>query len=316
MRDSSCITHHFPLVTAITDVLYNNILPIFIVAAIGFGLRQFVGLDVKTVARLTFNGLSPCLVFYSLVTAQLNGSELLLLGGFSLLTILLMGGLGWLIGRLLRLSRINTVALVLSLMFVNCGNYGLTLLELRYGEAGVVRGIAYFIVSTILAYSLGIFVASSGRRTVREALGTLARVPAVYAVILGILVYSLDIPLPTPLLKGVSIAAEGAIPVMLVVLGMQLADLRAMEGVRIAWLATGLKLVVAPLMALLLVGVFQLEGLNRSALLLQTSMPTAVLVTVLATEYDVRPRLVTTIVVLSTLLSPFSVAVFIALAGL
>lgn len=313
MRDSSCITHHFPLVTAITDVLYNNILPIFIVAAIGFGLRQFVGLDVKTVARLTFNGLSPCLVFYSLVTAQLNGSELLLLGGFSLLTILLMGGLGWLIGRLLRLSRINTVALVLSLMFVNCGNYGLTLLELRYGEAGVVRGIAYFIVSTILAYSLGIFVASSGRRTVREALGTLARVPAVYAVILGILVYSLDIPLPTPLLKGVSIAAEGAIPVML---GMQLADLRAMEGVRIAWLATGLKLVVAPLMALLLVGVFQLEGLNRSALLLQTSMPTAVLVTVLATEYDVRPRLVTTIVVLSTLLSPFSVAVFIALAGL
>lgn len=300
----------------ITDVLVNNILPIFVVAAIGFALRQSLGLDVKTVARVTFNGFSPCLVFYSLVTAKLNGSELLLLGGYSLLTILLMGLLGWLVGRLFRLSRLDTIALVLALMFVNAGNYGLTLLELRYGDEGVVRGIAYFVVSTILAYSVGILVASSGQRTVREALAQLARVPAVYAVVLALLVYGFDLTVPAPLLKGIQIAAEGSIPVMLLVLGMQLADLRAMEGLKLAWLATGLRLVVAPLMALWLADKMHLEGLNRSAMLLEASMPTAVLVTVLATEYDVRPRLITTIVVLSTLLSPFSLAVFITWAGL
>jgi len=303
-------------VSEITDVLVNNILPIFVVAAIGFALRQSLGLDVKTVARVTFNGFSPCLVFYSLVTAKLNGSELLLLGGYSLLTILLMGLLGWLVGRLFRLSRLDTIALVLALMFVNAGNYGLTLLELRYGDEGVVRGIAYFVVSTILAYSVGILVASSGQRTVREALAQLARVPAVYAVVLALLVYGFDLTVPAPLLKGIQIAAEGSIPVMLLVLGMQLADLRAMEGLKLAWLATGLRLVVAPLMALWLADKMHLEGLNRSAMLLEASMPTAVLVTVLATEYDVRPRLITTIVVLSTLLSPFSLAVFITWAGL
>lgn len=300
----------------ITDVLVNNILPIFIVAAIGFALRQSLGLDVKTVARVTFNGFSPCLVFYSLVTAKLNGGELLLLGGYSLLTILLMGLLGWLVGRLFRLSRLDTVALVLALMFVNSGNYGLTLLELRYGDEGVVRGIAYFVVSTILAYSVGILVASAGQRTVREALTQLTRIPAVYAVVLAMLVYGFDLTVPAPLLKGIQIAAEGSIPVMLLVLGMQLADLRAMEGLKLAWLATGLRLVVAPLMALWLADRMHLEGLNRSAMLLEASMPTAVLVTVLATEYDVRPRLLTTIVVLSTLLSPFSLAVFITWAGL
>ncbi|MBK9051706.1 MAG: AEC family transporter [Chloroflexi bacterium] len=300
----------------ITDVLVNNILPIFIVAAIGFALRQSLGLDVKTVARVTFNGFSPCLVFYSLVTAKLNGGELLLLGGYSLLTILLMGLLGWLVGRLFRLSRLDTVALVLALMFVNSGNYGLTLLELRYGDEGVVRGIAYFVVSTILAYSVGILVASAGQRTVRQALAQLVRVPAVYAVVLALLVYGFDLTVPAPLLKGIQIAAEGSIPVMLLVLGMQLADLRAMEGLKVAWLATGLRLVVAPLMALWLADRMHLEGLNRSAMLLEASMPTAVLVTVLATEYDVRPRLLTTIVVLSTLLSPFSLAVFITWAGL
>lgn len=300
----------------ILDVLLNNILPIFIVAAIGYGLRRSLGLDVKTVARITFNGFSPCLVFYSLVTAKLNGGELVLLGTYSLLTILVMGLLGWLVGKLFRLSHIDTLALILALMFVNSGNYGLTLLELRYGEEGVVRGIAYFVVSTILAYSLGILVASSGRQTVGQALRHLVRVPAVYAVILALLVYGLDIPIPAPLLKGVEIAAEGSIPVMLLVLGMQMADLRQMEGLKVAWLATGLRLVLAPLLALWLADRMGLVGLNRSAMLLEASMPTAVLVTVLATEYDVRPRLLTTIVVLSTLLSPFTLAVFITWAGL
>jgi predicted permease len=179
-----------------------------------------------------------------------------------------------------------------------------------------LRGIDYFVVSTILAYSLGILVASSGRQTVGQALRQLTRVPAVYAVILALLVYGLELPLPAPLLKGVEIAAEGSIPVMLLVLGMQMADLRQMEGLKVAWLATGLRLVLAPLLALWLADRMGLAGLNRSAMLLEASMPTAVLVTVLATEYDVRPRLLTTIVVLSTLLSPFTLAVFITWAGL
>ena len=300
----------------ILDVLLNNILPIFIVAAIGFGLRRSLGLDVKTVARVTFNGFSPCLVFYTLVTVKLEGGELLRLSAYSLLTILAMGLTGWLAGKLFRLSHLDTLALILALMFVNSGNYGLTLLELRYGEAGVARGIAYFVVSTILAYSLGILVASAGRRTAGEALRQLARVPAVYAVVLALVVYSLGLTVPAPLLKGVEIAANGSIPVMLLVLGMQLADLRQMEGLPVAWLATGLRLVVAPFMALWLAQQMGLAGLNRSAMLLEASMPTAVLVTVLATEYDVRPRLITTIVVLSTLLSPFTLAVLITRAGL
>ena len=112
---------------------------------------------------------------------------------------------------------------------------------------------------------------------------------------------------------SVSVAS---IPVMLLVLGMQLADLRPLEGLKVAWLATGLRLLLAPLLALWLADRMGLTGLNRSAMLLEASMPTAVLVTVLATEYDVRPRLLTTIVVLSTLLSPFTLAVFIAWAGL
>ncbi|MCL4868082.1 MAG: AEC family transporter [Anaerolineae bacterium] len=302
--------------STITDVLLNNILPIFIVAAIGFALRRGMGLDVRTVARVTFNGFSPCLVFYSLVTVKLNGSELLSLGAFTVITILLMGLLGWLIGWLLRLSRLDRAALILALMFVNGGNYGLTLLTLRYGDEGVARGVVYFVISTILAYSLGVLIASAGRRTVKQALAQLLRVPAVYAVILALVVYSFDLHLPGPLLKGIEIAAGGAIPVMLLVLGMQLADLRQMEGLKLAWLAAGLRLGVAPLLALIVANGLGLVGLGRAAMLLEASMPTAVLVTVLATEYDVRPRLITTIVVLSTLLSPFSLAVFIAWAGL
>ncbi|KPK10091.1 MAG: hypothetical protein AMJ56_09030 [Anaerolineae bacterium SG8_19] len=298
------------------NVFFQNILPIFLVASIGYGLRKRLGLDKKTLSSLSFYAFSPALVFTTLVNSGLPGWELLQLGVFAVAVTLMMAMVAFMAGKLMRLPRIDIVALILVVMIVNSGNYGLTLNQLRFGEEGLARASIYFGISTILVFTLGVFIASMGQASWQDSLRRLVRLPAPYAVLLALIVYSLSIPIPSPLMRSIEIAAAGAIPVMLVVLGMQIADLKSITRVRLAIPASMIRLVIGPVVAVLVAGFMGLQGLSRATSIIEASMPTAVITTILATEFDVRPGLVTSTVVLSTLLSAITLPLVITLLSL
>ncbi len=304
------------LLADIISVLTQNILPIFIVAAFGYALQRWIGVEKRPLSTIVLNVLSPCLVFSSLVGSKLPSDELVGLALFTVLAVLLMSGVAFLSARVLRLGRSETIALMVVTMFVNGGNYGLTLNQLRFGDPGLARAVVYYTTSTVMLYTLGIFIASMGEMTWRDALRRLLRLPPVYAAVLAIIVYSFRIPLPAPLLRGVEVAGAGAIPVMLLLLGMQLADLKTVASLRLAVPAIGLRLLIGPLIGLMVATLLGLSGLGRSTSIIEASMPPAVFTIILATEFDLEPEAVTSIVLLSTLLSPLSIATVITLLGL
>lgn len=297
-------------------VFTQNILPIFIVAGFGFLLAKTVQLDKRSLSTVVLYVLSPCLVFSSLVNSRLPTGELGRLALFAALNIALMGVVGLLAAIVLRLSRPQVVALLLVLMFVNGGNYGLTLNQLRYGSEGLSRAIVYYTTSTIVTYTFGLWLSSMGTLNWKEAARRLLRLPPVYAAVAAIMVYLTNVQLPQPLLRGLEVAGSGAIPVLLLLLGMQLANLQEAAVLRIAIPAALLRLVVGPLSGVMIAAWVGLEGLGRATSIVEASMPTAVMTIVLATEFDVEPQLVTTVVILSTLLSPLTVSFVITLLGL
>ncbi len=262
------------------------------------------------------NVLSPCLVFTSLVNSRLDGDELIGLATFTLLSISGMAILGLLAARLFRLSRKNTVALLIVLMFVNGGNYGLTLIQLRYGETGLARAIVYFTTSTLVVYTVGMFVASMGQLDWRQAVRRLLRLPPVYAAVFALIVYWWQIPVPVPLMRGLEVAGAGAIPVMLLVLGMQMADLRGGAHWRLAVPAVVLRLLGGPLLGVGIASLLGLQGIGRATSIIEASMPPAVFTIILATEFDLQPTAVTSIVLVSTVASLLTVAATITFLGL
>ena len=300
----------------IVSVLTQNILPIFIVAAFGYGLHRFVGLDKRPLSTAVLYVLSPCLVFSSLVNSNLPSSELGQLALFAVLNITFMGFIGLIAAFALRLTRPQVVALLIVVMFVNGGNYGLTLNNLRYGPEGLSRAIVYFTTSTIVTYTFGLWLASMGQLSWRDAAKRLLRLPPVYAAVLAIVVYFTGFQVPTPLMRGIEVAGEGAIPVLLLVLGIQLGSLRETAVLRIAIPAVFIRLVIGPLVGLMTTNLIGLEGLGRSTSIIEASTPTAVMTIVLATEFDLQPELVTTVVILSSLFSPFTLASVITILGL
>ena len=78
-------------VVALLSILASDILPICAIAAIGFLLERKVAGSVKTLSAITFNALSPCLVFYQLVTSRLGGPDV---GRMALFCLLLTAAMG------------------------------------------------------------------------------------------------------------------------------------------------------------------------------------------------------------------------------
>jgi predicted permease len=297
-------------------VLTQNILPILLVASFGFFLRRRFHLHIGTLSSVVFNVLSPCLVFSSLANSQLPGEQLVELAAFSVINMLAMGGAAFALARLMWLSRAQTATMLIVAMFVNGGNFGLTLLQLRYGDDGLSRGIVYYVTSTVMIYTVGVLIASLGQVSPREALRRMARLPAVYAAILAILVYSLDITVPAPIMSGIAIAGSGAIPLMLLVLGMQMAEPMPNDGNDIVWPSVGLRLVGGPLLGLGVAALLGLQGISRSAMIIQSAMPAAVFNLILAAEFGLPTSNVARIVVFSTIISPLTIAATITLLAL
>jgi predicted permease len=76
--------------------------------------------------------------------------------------------------------------------------------------------------------------------------------------------------------------------------------------------AVGVSLILMPLAAIGWAHVVGLQGPAFQAGVLQSSMPTAVMATILALEFDAQPQFVTSVVCVATLLSPLTVTLLIA----
>jgi predicted permease len=129
------------------------------------------------------------------------------------------------------------------------------------------------------------------------------------------LINTWNIEIPVPVARAVELAANGTIPLMLILLGVQLTHVEFSGNQRALQLSVTLRLVIAPLAALLVAGLFGLQGFPRQASVTQASMPSMVSATVLATEYNLDSKLVTAVVFISTLLSPFTLTPLLVFLG-
>lgn len=294
-------------------ILADDILPIFVVASVGFALARFLHVDVRSISRLTFNAFAPCLVFTLIVGSRLSAGEFGRIVAFTVLLVAGMGGLARLVAVPFRLSRPDLAAFLIVVMFSNAGNYGLSVVLFAFGTEVLARAVVYFVTSALLMYTVGSVVASSGRRSLSQALAGLLRVPALWGVVAAGVVVVSGITLPPAVSRPVDLLSGAAIPAMLLVLGMQFEKGAWSGRPGLVAAASALALVVSPALGFGLASLLGLEGVTRQAVVVEAAMPTAVITTILALEFDVAPRFVTSVVVVTTLASPLTVSVLIAL---
>lgn len=300
-------------------IFLDVVLPVFLIAGLAALSQRWLKLDVHTLSSVGFDFFMPALVLDMLSRSQFTGGAVLRMSGAALVTTLAMWGLGALAARWLRLAAPTRSAFLLALLLGNAGNYGLPVLAFAYGDPALPMASLYLVIATIIMVTIGVYVAAQGQATPRIALRRIARMPILYAAVVGLALNLGGVTLPTPLLNVVRLMSQAANPVFLVVLGLQL-----LAGYERGWRVEHLpqvsavlvgRMLVSPLIAWGVALAFGLTGLTRQIFVLEYAFPTAVMASVLATEFDADPPCATLCVFSTTLLSLVTVTFFLWLLG-
>lgn len=284
--------------------ILSIVAPVFACAGLGWlWVRNGQPFDRAGTTALISRLGAPCLVFGSLCDSGAELGSMLQMAGAMLFAMLLCAVIGH---AILRSVRLPSHTYLSPLVFANAGNLGLAVCRFAFPGSGAEQSpglslaICCFAVGSFLQFTLGLAIWSGG-----TSFATLARTPLLWAVVAAGLVLGFGLRVPEWILNTTQLVGDLSIPLMLLTLGVSLAELdigRLPLSVALSALRIGMGTAVGFGVAELL----GLEGIARGVLILQCSMPVAVFNYLLAEQYGRSPTEVASLVVVSTLLSFFT----------
>lgn len=295
-------------------IFIQNILPIFILVSLGFLLSRKFQLDSGTLNKINFWLLIPAFTFANLYVTAIGVDALVAL----LVAVLILGvnmTAGLVVSKLRRYENGMGNAFQNSVMFYNSGNIGLPLITLVFSTGpflvdgqtpylgiALTTQIMVLVVQNISVNTLGFFNAGRAKLHWKDAVKNVLRMPAIYTVTLAFLLKLIPFDFTTlPVWPAINYLKGALVPIALTILGIQLAKTNFRFNNPEAWLAVGMRLVGGPLLALLFISVFGIQGVLAQALLISSALPTAVNTALIAVETDNHPDFATQVVILSTL---------------
>ena len=296
------------------SVFLNVLVPVFALVALGYFAGDKLGFEARTLSRLAYYVLAPVFTFTILSTTHVQVDLAAKMVAF--ITAVYFGSMliAFGLARLLRKPPAMTAAWVMIAAFGNVGNFGLPISQFAQGKDALGPATVYFLANLVVAFVVCVTAAKitvGGSKF--QALVQVLKTPALLALPPALLVSALGLQLPVPILRPLELLQGALIPIMLLVLGLQLAKAGIPRITVDMLVPIGVRLVSGAALSLLLASAFGLSGMPRAVGIIQGSMPAAVLVSLIALENNMMPEYISTTVLLSNVLSIFSLAVVLAL---
>lgn len=295
------------MMQSVIATLLQVIVPLSIPVIVGALLARYKNLETKPLLTLYLYFLSPAIIFETLTTAQLSFDEVYKTFAFSLLNLVVLWAAANGLGRLLRLPATETAGLTLVSTFTNSVNYGLPLVLLAFGKLGLDKASVYVIAQMVIVNTIGVYFAARSQFSIRGAIKSVFALPAIYAALAAMILRALDVHFPAGVEKGIAMISQAYSPVVLAILGAQMASVKKSEfdrSIQTAfWSGMSVRLLLSPLLACLVLYVLQVQGTLFSVLLILASMPAAVNAGILAERFNASPQMVTKCILWTTLAS-------------
>ena len=288
---------------SVAELLINVMGPVVLIVAVGWFAGSKMAFDVSTLSRLAFWVLGPAFVFDVFSDADLQGDVALRLLVAALAGMAAGAAVGIAAARPLGLRGARRDGVTMTSAYGNVGNAGLAISVFAFGDSAVPAAALLMVIINISGILLGVALASARTEGLGPAVRRSLTAPMTIAAAISLLVNAFDLSVPLVAERAIGLGAGALIPVMLLTLGMQLAQNGAPGPSRDIGIVGIAKLVVAPLVAGVVGWLLGLDGETQGVLILQSAMPPAVFCAVVALEYDMDPERVSRTVVGTTLLA-------------
>jgi predicted permease len=275
------------------EIVLQTVIPVFLTILVGFLISKKKKLDIQPIVDLVVYIASPCLIFASMVSSKLPISNFLQVFIAACLIIIIQGAITLLIIR--RTTKENELSL--PVVIGNSGFLGYPVALFAFGTLGLSNAIAYDMANSLFIFSIGIYLVHH-KNDIKE----MFKLPLIYAVILGIIFNLFKINVPEIIFKPIEMIGTIAIPLALLVLGYNLNQIKLTQ-INKAFLLSLSRILGGLLIAILIVAILRIEGVQKNIILLQSAMPSAVMSMILASKYHRNPELISSVVLITTLIS-------------
>lgn len=284
------------------SILIPILFPIFCLIAVGFVYAKFFAVDTQASNRMNMDIFLPALLIDALSrkTFSLLDYQMLLIA--SLLVVLLTGVVAWLFSARFKLSKPMFVP---SMMFNNCGNMGLPLAVLAFGDDALSAAVVLFLGSNLLHFTVGIYIVGG-----RISWWNLLKMPVNIATIIGLTISFSQYEIPDFIHQPIEMLGQIAIPLMLVTLGIRMSSVD-LSTWRIGLLGAITCPLFSVIVAFLLLLILPLEPSHQAQLLLFATLPPAVLNFMFAEKYNKYQNEVASMVIVGNAISLFTISLIL-----
>lgn len=300
--------------------LFYQVLTLFLLILVGWGVRRvgiFTDEVTAGVSRFLINVALPALVIDSMQipfdpALAREGAELALAAGAYYAGVVLFAII---FPRLIRARPDERAVFSFLVVFANTGFMGYPVVLAIWGEEAVFLAAIYNLLFSLLVFTVGILILTGSKEGGRSISPRVLLSPGIVSVGVGLALFFLSVDLPEVIGGPIAMLGGLTTPLSMIVIGALLArlDPRTIFGNPRVYVYAGVRLLLLPLAALVLLRPFVTDPLVLGVCVVLAAMPGATNAALFAEEYGVNPELASQSVFITTL---FCIATIPWIAGL
>ena len=288
--------------------LFEVLFPVFFIVAIGYLLgKKNPNLDTSFITSYAANFGTPALVIFAVLSSGVTYSIFAEYFIYSLIAVIAFAITGIIFLIPMKKDYIRELP---PFILPNTGNMGIPICLFAYGSLGMGVAAAISSVVVLLHFTLNVFLANK-----KFDIQIIIKSPSFYAILFTVVFLYFQIEAPTFILNTVMLLAYGMIVLILISLGVALTQLKVFSFKNSVISSIG-RVIIGPIIGIILIKMFNLSGFAAGVLLIQCSMPSAILTYLIASMYSPKEIVdnIASMIVVSTLMSLVTVPIIVFIA--
>ncbi len=288
--------------------LFEVLFPVFFIVGIGYYLgKKNKNLDTSFITNFSANFGAPALFIFAITS---SGVKFDIFSEYFIYSIIALSSFA-LVGIIfLFLMKKDYIRELPPFFLPNTGNMGIPICLFAYGSLGMGVAAAISSLVVLLHFTVNIFLASK-----KFDINIILKSPSSYAVIIAVTFLYFDLEMPKLVLNTAMLLGYAMIVLILMSLGISLTQLKVFS-FKSALISSIARVIIGPIVGFLLIKIFNLSGFAAGVLLIQSSMPSAILTYLIASMYSSKEIVdnISSMIVVSTLMSLITVPIIVFIA--
>lgn len=284
--------------------LFLAIVSIYIFIFVGYTAKHFFQerIDEKSLNLLSVYFLQAFLTFWGLLKRPID-SELLLAPLIYLLIVSIILMLTFYLARRLFMDPKERSIASVAALIGNTGNLGIPIGIVVFGEESIPFTTLINLMNVFVVYTLGVFFYSRGHFSVKESIRNIFKLPPLWFALIALSLNYNRIELPVEIMNVLQMGAYASMVLQMIILGMYLQGVRLVHlNLKLILHVNAVKFILLPALTLFILQFTPFSSMVKGIIFMELFMPLAVANVNLGSLYDCRPKDITALIFISSLL--------------